>query len=414
MDETKLKQWLILIFAPKLGPSRIKKIVEHLGSIDELFELDQAQMLELKIPQPSIKSLLNPDQNKIQQHLDWLSQDQHHLITLESPLFPTLLKNSRHDVSHLFVKGRLETLQSAQLAMVGSRHPTQMGQHNAFHFAHDLTQAGFTITSGLAKGIDACSHQGAVAANGKTIAVVGTGLDTCYPKENQSLANDILANNGCIVSEYSLGTPVKPYHFPARNRIISGLSQGVLVVEAALKSGSLISAKLASEDNREVFAIPDSIHNTAAKGCHWLLKQGAKLVETIEDITHELNGFNQLQQEGQQSILFNSPEVDLPSLSAQSLSKLATSNSSMSGNFFQKDAPIENSSSKKTENQSVTELDVSQRLIFDILSYQPMSIDDIIAASKMSTQDVSVNLLNLELEGLILLEASGYVKNSRF
>jgi DNA processing protein len=414
MDETNLKQWLTLIFAPRLGPSRIKKIVEHLGSINELFMLDQAQMLDLKLAQSSIKAILNPDNTRVKQHLDWLMHADQHLITLESADFPTLLKNSCHDVSHLFVKGNIDVLQSPQLAMVGSRHPTQMGQHNAFHFAHDLTESGFTITSGLAKGIDACSHQGAVAAHGKTIAVIGTGLDTCYPRENQSLADAILANNGCIVSEYPLGTPVKPYHFPARNRIISGLSQGVLVVEAALKSGSLISAKLASEDNREVFAIPDSIHNTAAKGCHWLIKQGAKLVETIEDITLELNGFNQLEQQKQQSFLFDtssstavySPQKTVveKQLSKALMSETQRSAASFSENYF----------SKESINQSVTQLEAPQQIIFDILSYQPMSIDDIIAASKMSTQDVSVNLLNLELEGLILLEASGYVKNSRY
>jgi DNA processing protein len=188
----------------------------------------------------------------------------------------------------LWLQGRRALLGTPSLAIVGSRNPTAQGGDNARAFSRALARAGYTIVSGLALGVDAAAHEGALDAEGATIAVVGTGLDQIYPRRNAGLAARLLAAGGLIVSEYSLGTPVMQANFPKRNRIIAGLSQGCLVVEAAVQSGSLITARLAVEGGREVFAIPGSIHSPQARGCHALIRQGAKLVESAQDVLEEL------------------------------------------------------------------------------------------------------------------------------
>ena len=210
-----------------------------------------------------------------------------HIITLADAAYPPALLEIADPPCVLYVRGRPELLQTPSLGVVGSRNATTQGLRNAEDFARTLADAGLCITSGLALGIDAAAHRGALAAAGATVAVIGTGADRVYPARNKELALAI-AEHGAIVSEFPLGTPVLAHHFPRRNRIIAGLSLGVLVVEAALESGSLITARLAGEQGREVFAIPGSIHSPLARGCHQLLKQGAKLVESAADILDEL------------------------------------------------------------------------------------------------------------------------------
>lgn len=217
----------------------------------------------------------------------WLRDQRHHRIVPGDSAFPHLLEQIPSPPHLLYVDGDPESLHLPAIAIVGSRNPTKGGERNAWEFAHHLASVGFTIVSGLAQGIDTAAHRGALAADGKTIAFLGHGIDRIYPASNKDLAGEI-ANNGALVSEFPLGTHPGRELFPQRNRLISGLSLGTLVVEAARRSGSLITARLAGEQGREVFALPGSIHNALARGCHQLIRQGAKLVENSDDIIAEL------------------------------------------------------------------------------------------------------------------------------
>jgi len=218
---------------------------------------------------------------------EWLEHPDHHLIPVDNPLYPELLRNCPHAPQQLWIKGDPEVLAMPQLAIVGSRNATPGGVESAQQFAAYLAGCGLTVTSGLALGVDAAAHRGALAANGLTVAVLGNGPDEIYPRTNHDLAQQI-SSNGALVSEFPPGTPVRRNQFPQRNRIIAGLSLGTLVVEAGINSGSLITARFAGDYGREVFAIPGSIHNPLAKGCHRLIRQGAKLVEQAADIIEEI------------------------------------------------------------------------------------------------------------------------------
>ena len=217
----------------------------------------------------------------------WLASARHHIIEQNNELFPELLGQISNPPRLLYVDGDPELLHLPSLAIVGSRNPTKGGERNAYEFAQHLAKIGFTIVSGLAQGIDTAAHRGALAAGGTTIAFLGHGIDRVYPASNKGLAEEVAAS-GALVSEFPLGTHPGKDHFPQRNRLISGLSFGTLVIEAARRSGSLITARLAAEQGREVFALPGSIHNPLARGCHELIRQGAKLVETADDIVAEL------------------------------------------------------------------------------------------------------------------------------
>lgn len=248
----------------------------------------QAELRVFGLPDAALSYLAAPDWGQVERDLAWLVQPRNHLVTLQDGDYPRLLQEIHEAPPVLFVHGEREVLAMAQLAIVGTRHPTAGGRQIARDFAHFLADAGLVITSGLALGIDAEAHRGALAASaGRTIAVLGTGTDRVYPAEHRELAHAI-AERGALVSEFTPGTPALAEHFPRRNRIISGMTLGVLVVEAALKSGSLITARLAADQGREVFAIPGSIHNPLARGCHGLIREGAKLVETAADIIDEL------------------------------------------------------------------------------------------------------------------------------
>ena len=239
------------------------------------------------MPTATLEYLSAPNWRGVEQDLAWLEQSGNHLLALGDPRYPPLLRQIPYPPPLLFVHGDPDCLRLPQLAIVGTRNPTPLGRETAQRFAAHLAEFGLLITSGLALGIDAAAHQGALAGGGRTIAVMGTSLDRVYPAQHRDLAHAI-AERGALVSELSTGTPPAAENFPRRNRLISGLGLGVLVVEAAAQSGSLITARLANEQGREVFAIPGSIHNPLAKGCHALIRQGAKLVETASDILEEL------------------------------------------------------------------------------------------------------------------------------
>lgn len=260
--------------------------------------LDPAQRRQLGAPAglfstslPSLSDLHRQDpplQQRLQQTLDWLRADDCHLLLPEDPDYPSALAAIADPPAQLYVQGNLQLLQDPQLAMVGTRHPTPRGAATAREFARAFSEAGLCITSGMALGVDAACHQGALDVSAPTVAVWGTGLLNCYPRRHQKLARQIVECGGALVSEVPLQTAAHPGVFPRRNRIISGLSLGCLVVEASLDSGSLITARLALEQNREVFAMPGSIHNPMARGCHQLLREGAQLVECVADVLQSL------------------------------------------------------------------------------------------------------------------------------
>ena len=290
---------------------------------------------------------------------EWLRDDNHHLLRPGDDAYPELLGGITGPASQLYVNGDPEILHLPALAIVGSRNPTKGGSQTAFEFARHLGETGFCIVSGLAQGIDAAAHRGALAAGAPTVAFLGHGIDRVYPAENRELARDI-ARHGALVSEFPLGTaPSRPL-FPQRNRLISGLSLGTLVVEAARRSGSLITARLAAEQGREVFAIPGSIHNPLSRGCHQLIRQGAKLVETADDIVAEL--------------------------------------APLAGHMLQ---TIDESATPGRVTAGGEEADEEYVKLLDAIGHDPVSADALVARSGLTIDQVSSMLLILELEGKI-------------
>ena len=281
-----LPHWLALVRAPGIGPVTFKRLLELFGKPESIFSTRHYGP-EAMLSEQVLNYLRQPDWHAVEKDLAWLQQDGNHILTMQDPLYPPLLREIPDPPPILFVLGNVELLTSLQFAMVGSRNPSPNGIETAREFAADLCRHGLIITSGLALGIDAAAHTGALDNDGSTLAVMGTGPDQVYPARHRQLAQRI-ADNGAILTEFPIGTPPLAENFPRRNRIISGLSIGTLVVEAAQRSGSLITARMALEQGREVFAVPGSIHNPLARGCHMLIRQGAKLVEDTQDILEEL------------------------------------------------------------------------------------------------------------------------------
>ena len=323
----------------------------------QLFAESTSALSALGLKNDIINSIKNPDWAMIDYDLSWLAQENNLAITINDPNYPSQLKEIADPPPILFVRGNPELLPLPQIAIVGSRNPSSLGEETAFNFAKTLCRHGFVITSGLALGIDAASHRGALNANGYTVAVAGTGLDRVYPARHNALATEIV-NNGVMISEFPPGTAAKANHFPRRNRIISGLCQGLLVVEAAKQSGSLITARMALEQNREVFAIPGSIHNPLARGCNALIREGAKLVETTQDILEELN------------------------------------------QYYQED-------NKLLPYTMESMLDLEQQTLLNRVMFSPTSIDNLVENTGESVEAISSMLLILELQGYLEATAGG-------
>ncbi|HKX55809.1 MAG TPA: DNA-processing protein DprA, partial [Xanthomonadales bacterium] len=321
-------------------------------------------------------------------------QDGHALIPFDDERFPALLAEIPTAPAVLFTKGNIDALWQPQLAIVGSRNPTAGGIANARDFAGTLARHGFTINSGLAAGIDATAHQAALDAGAMTVAVLGSGLDTIYPASNRSLARDI-SQRGVLVSEFPPGTGAKKEHFPSRNRIISGLSLGVLVIEAALNSGSLITARLAAEQGREVFALPGSIHNPLAKGCHRLIREGARLVETDAEILQEL-----------------APLAGRLAAALQHQMDPDTGGASLA-----RDLPagtLSQNPRRKTQEKLVNPGtqpnlgdDPEYTRLWSCLGHDPLPVDTLIASSGLTAKAVSAMLLMLELRGRVEAHPGG-------
>ena len=281
--------WVALSWVKGLGNQTFCQLLRAFGDPAGVYNASRNQLREIVSADLADAISAGPDHELIAPTLTWLSQSNNHVITLADEAYPQTLLEIPDPPPLLYAKGNLQWLNARCVAVVGSRNATPQGEKNAEDFSAALSNQGFCVVSGLALGIDGAAHRGGLKGKGSTIAVVGTGLDIVYPARHRELAHQIV-EHGLILSEFGIGTPSRAQNFPRRNRIISGLAVGCLVVEANVQSGSLITARLAAEQGREVFAIPGSIHSPLSKGCHQLIKQGAKLVDNIQDIVDELVG----------------------------------------------------------------------------------------------------------------------------
>ncbi len=299
-----LVYWLMLLKAPNVGTRTFYKALKIFESPEQVFLASRDELKKCGIfRQETLDFIERNDTSLVQADLDWSKDNACHILTLIDNCYPEQLKTIYDPPPLLYVRGDASWLGLPQLAIVGSRNPSPGGKENAYEFAKYLSKLGIVITSGMASGIDANAHIGALKAGKPTIAICGTGLDRIYPAKHKSLAHQV-STKGALVSEFCIGTAPTATNFPRRNRIISGLSLGTLVIEANIKSGTMITARLAVEQGKEVFAIPGSIHNPLSQGCHQLIKQGAKLVENVDDILNEL-------------------QIDLPKLSKQDNSNIS-------------------------------------------------------------------------------------------
>lgn len=279
--------WLRLTLTPGVGGESQRALLQAFGLPEQVFRASRSALAAVVPDALAARLLAAPDDSAIDAALAWAAEPDNFIVTLADPAYPRLLLQTADPPTLLYVKGRVELLEQPAVAIVGSRNPTPQGSANAQAFARALSAAGLSVVSGLALGIDTAAHHGGLQGAGSTIAVIGTGADRVYPARNRDLARQI-AVEGVLLSEFALGTPPLAGNFPRRNRVISGLVRAVLVVEAAERSGSLITARFAAEQGRDVFAIPGSIHSPLSKGCHRLIKDGAKLVEAAEDVLAEL------------------------------------------------------------------------------------------------------------------------------
>ncbi len=370
MTASELTAWLTLVRTPGLGTTRLHSLLEEFAGPAGLIGAPGARLKEHGLPATAIDFMKSPDQALIASDARWLERPGHALISCFDPDYPPQLKATAGAPPALFVVGDPAALWLPQLAVVGSRQPTQGGLANARAFTMALAREGLTITSGLAMGIDGAAHQAALDAGAPTVAVAATGLDQVYPARHRDLAQRI-ATAGALVSEFPPGTPPRRFHFPRRNRIISGLSLGVLVVEAGINSGSLITARLAIEQGRDVFAIPGSIHNPLSRGCHRLIKQGAKLVEDTDDLIAEIAPrARELARESRED-LERPPATEVA-------------------------ATIE----APAGGPNLAEDDDYRRLLHAV-GYDPITVDGLVEATGLTADAVSSMLLILELSGLV-------------
>ncbi|MCP4187755.1 MAG: DNA-protecting protein DprA [Gammaproteobacteria bacterium] len=365
MQSSQFHGFLKLSYVSGLGRVSLQRLGNYFnGNFSQVFDSSHSQLLKAGLTGNQITQIQNPDANQLERELEWLEHPGNHIICYDDQHYPALLKQTINYPPLLYASGNIDLLATPQVAIVGSRHCSSGGAKTAFGFASLLSRSGLTITSGMASGIDAQAHKGALSSNGQTIAVTGTGLDRIYPSSNRQLAYDI-HKHGLLVSEFPLGTGPRSENFPRRNRIISGLCVATLVVEATKRSGSLITAQQAAEQGREVFAIPGSIHNPQSRGCHQLIRDGARLVEQASDIIEELG-----------SLL----------------------------GFIAEQQPI-----KETDKTST--LDPESQRLLDAIGYDPVSSDTLVERSGLTIDKLSSMLVLLELNDFIQSAPGGcYVR----
>ena len=382
LPDAELEAWLRLKLTPGVGDASARKLLAAFGLPPAIFAQPRAALAAVVGPALAERLLTEPEgwRELCEQTRRWLAGDKRRqLLTLGDPDYPAELLQIEDPPLLLHLEGDPAALRHPlRLAMVGSRNPTAQGADHARQFARALAEAGACIVSGLALGIDGAAHEGALEAGGCTLAVVGTGLDQVYPKKHQALAQRIAAQ-GALISEYLLGTPPLAANFPKRNRIISGLSQGVLVVEAALQSGSLITARQAAEQGREVFAIPGSIHNPRARGCHRLIREGAALVEDATEIITAL--------------------APLAANLADALRvRLGQAESgAIAGN-----------------GETPCRLDPDYQRLWDGLGHDPTGMDQLVSRTRLTAAELSSMLLVMELDGLVTAEHGRYQRKTGF
>lgn len=366
-DASELRCRLALLRADGVGPSRFSDLLTRFGSASAALAARQDALAAVGLPASARRSLKNPDWDSVDADIRWAERPENSIVVLDDPDYPPLLADLARPPPLLFVIGSPALLRDPQLAMVGSRNPTPGGRATARDFARFFVRCGMSVTSGLALGIDGESHEGALSAGGRTIAVLGTGPDLIYPSRHRGLARRIV-EKGALVSEFPPGTPAQRENFPRRNRIIAGLCLGTLVVEAAPRSGSLVTARHAGEAGREVFAIPGSIHNPQSKGCHALIRQGAKLVESGRDVLEEL--------------------------------------------AVQLDAVVRGTSDTAASTPtSGKRADPAYSALLEALGFDPVSVDELVGRTQLTAETVSSILLILELEGQVSSVAGGrYVR----
>ena len=362
MHRDQLTSFLTLHHIFGLGRVSLIKLSESFeGDFNQIFQSSRSTLESLGLKQQQIEQILNPDRKLVDLELTWAEKPGNHLICFDDDAYPSLLLQTVDYPPLLYASGNIELLKNPQIAIVGSRNCTAGGAKTAMEFARYLAGCGLTITSGMATGIDAQAHRGALACSGNTVAVAGTGLDRIYPSANRQIAYDI-HEKGLLVTEFPLGTGPKSENFPRRNRIISGLCVATLVIEATRRSGSLITAHQAVEQGREVFAVPGSIHNPQARGCHQLIREGARLVDQASDIIEELG-----------SLLGFIEEQD-----------------------------------QETRDRDNSKLDPETIQLLDTIGYDPVSSDTLVERSGLTIDKLSSMLLLLELNNLIQSAPGGY------
>ena len=356
---------------PNFGVRSIYTLFETIN-MDDFMLYKAPELHALGWNETQINKWLNPNEAIIEQTLQWAEKEGNILINYEDPNYPYLLKQICDPPLLLFINGDINSLSHPQVAMVGSRYCSEYGEYWAKYFATELSLAGFTVTSGLALGIDGYSHQAVVNIGGQTIAVLGSGLGEIYPKKHRKLANQILENKGAIISEFIPSQPPLAQNFPRRNRIISGLSLGTLIVEATDKSGSLITARYALEQNRDVFAIPGNIQNEFSHGCHKIIKQGAMLVEDVKDILENLN-------------IYHAPSP-----------------------FLQTPKQHLTSSKKSIKQPKKISVEPQYPELYANIGHIPISLDELCEKTTLTVDTLLIQLLGLELQDLIINENGLY------
>ncbi len=376
------QRWLQLCQIPGLGPVSLKQLWQHFGSSEAILAASGCCLAALGLRRSVVNALNRGPQQPLNATIldridSWLAEPRHQLLTLEDRLYPEALRQISDPPALLFVVGDAEILALPQIALVGSRNASPQGLENAYVYSRYLSEQGLVPTSGLALGIDAAAHNGGLQGLGLTVAVLGTGVDRIYPARHLALAQQIVEQGGVLVSELALGTPPLAQNFPKRNRIISALSLGVVVVEAALKSGSLITARMALEQGREVFALPGSIHNPLSKGCHSLIRQGALLVDSAEQILQEL-----------------APQLD-------GCSVLGALDHAVDRAAAERSVP------------SLAGLSAQELQLLQATGYEATSLDRLVLRSGLSVAQVQTQLLSLELQGWVAVVPGGYQRTAR-
>ena len=370
MSRVEQESWLALMMAPGLSANKRRELLSLIGDIKALKHITSAVAQALKLKRETLDALTKPNQAALDRCNQWLDEPGRSLLCIASPDYPPMLARVSDAPVALLCEGDTQRLHLPCIAIVGSRGGTAGGLDFATSLAREFSASGLTIVSGLALGIDAAAHSGALKGPGSTAAVMATGVDLVYPKQNQKLARAIVEQGGVLLSEMPLATPPLPALFPQRNRIISGLSLGVVVVEANVQSGSLITARMAGEQGREVFAVPGSVHNPMARGCHALIRQGAKLIESAADVLGELGAL----------------------LQAAANDRQAPTRRYYSGAAAISPAPAD------TE---LPPLEPEDQRILDAMGFDAIAIDQLVERTQHTIPELSSTLLRLELDGYV-------------